>query len=324
MAPRYPAAEWRPLGTQTQPRMTSHDVVCLHTMVGSLDGTDNYFHDSGYGGTESHFGVGHEGRTIQWQDISHTADANLDGKYRVLSIETADFGPGFPDWNTNDASQVPAWTPAQLERLAHLVAWLCDKATHAECPSSMLCRQHGIPLYAIPNSQPHNRGVGWHRQGVDSSPLYQYGYRVPGGEKWSQATGKVCPGDRRIAQIPGIIARARQIAAGQSAPTPTPPVEDDDMQYSIVGDAGRGGPAYAVSPVSFTAISGTTFATLHQNGFCKYEINMLPTAEFDDLKAFVGRNVTNLATNLDEMIDDEGILETAQEIAASLNPPTPA
>ena len=35
----YPRAEHRPLGTQTEPRMTGHDVVCLHTMVGFLAST---------------------------------------------------------------------------------------------------------------------------------------------------------------------------------------------------------------------------------------------------------------------------------------------
>ena len=40
---RYPAAEYRPLGVQTEPRMAGHDVVCLHTMVGYLSSTDRYF-----------------------------------------------------------------------------------------------------------------------------------------------------------------------------------------------------------------------------------------------------------------------------------------
>ena len=54
----------------------------------------------GYQGTESHFGVGGrwggdakaglDGTVWQWQDLLYTADANLDGAWDVISIETAD------------------------------------------------------------------------------------------------------------------------------------------------------------------------------------------------------------------------------------------
>ncbi len=57
----YPAAVHKPLGPQTEPRMTGHDIVCLHTMAGYLSSTDRYFraaNGAGYIGTESHFGVG--------------------------------------------------------------------------------------------------------------------------------------------------------------------------------------------------------------------------------------------------------------------------
>ena len=241
MAPRY--GEWRPLGPQTQPRMGAHDIFCLHTMVGSLLGTDAYFKQNGYGGTESHWGVGDTGRVFQWQDITHTADANLDGKYRVLSVETSDYGESFGSWNTSDASQVPPWTDAQCEALAALMEWACRKSTHAECPPSFLCHQQGIPLEAIPDTKPGRRGIGWHRQGVDSSPLYQHGYRVLGGERWSTATGKVCPGSRRIAQIPGIIARARVLAS--PAPVAPPVQEDDDMPKPYLMN--DGGAQYVVA-----------------------------------------------------------------------------
>ena len=38
----YPGAAYKPLGPQTEPRMTGHDVVCLHTMVGYLSSTGVY------------------------------------------------------------------------------------------------------------------------------------------------------------------------------------------------------------------------------------------------------------------------------------------
>ena len=88
MARRYHAATWRPLGPQTQPPMRSHDLICVHTMVGSLTGTDAYFRDGGYGGTESHFGTGGNGeRPLQWQDLAFTADAanTTPSKYTVIA-----------------------------------------------------------------------------------------------------------------------------------------------------------------------------------------------------------------------------------------------
>jgi len=45
------------------------------------------------------------------------------------------------------------------------------------------------------------------------------GYMAAGAEQWSTAQGKVCPGNRRIAQIPQIITRAQQI----TTPSPTMP-----------------------------------------------------------------------------------------------------
>jgi hypothetical protein len=181
-----PGVPWRPLASNwaSQPALSAHHIVCLHTMVGSLSSTENYFRLEGYGGAESHFGVGHDGTIYQWQDTSRRADANLDGNDRIISIETADMGTGFSSWS---GTNVPPWTEAQLNALARILAWC-----HAE---------HGIPLKLIPNSAQSSRGVGYHRQGVDP-------WRCSSCELWSTAYGKICPGDRRIAQLPTVIARA--------------------------------------------------------------------------------------------------------------------
>ena len=221
----YPRAEHRPLGTQTEPRMAGHDVVCLHTMVGYLSSTDRYFRSgngAGYQGTESHFGVGGkwggdavaglDGTVWQWQDLAHQADANLGGNPTTISIETAD----------NAARPIQPWTPAQVESLAQLVAWLCARTTHADCPPSWTCHREGIPLALIPDTLPGRRGIGYHRQGCDP-------WRVEGGVRWSPSTGKDCPTQARIDQIPAIIARAKAITAAKRPPTPTPPQEDDPM-----------------------------------------------------------------------------------------------
>lgn len=187
---------WRPLAANwaAQPRMAAHDIICLHTMAGSLAGTDSFFRQNGYGGAESHFGVGHDGTVYQWQDTLYRADANLNGNSRIVSIETADTGPGFDRWlGTN----VPAWTDDQVDALAKLIA--------------AICRAHDIPCALIPDSKGSRRGVGYHRLGIDP-------WRVSGGEVWSSARGKICPGDRRIAQVPAVVAAARRILNGDNDP----------------------------------------------------------------------------------------------------------
>ena len=57
MQVQYPSASWRPLGTQSEPRITPR-ILVFHTMVGYLKSTDSLFRGQGYTGTESHFGVG--------------------------------------------------------------------------------------------------------------------------------------------------------------------------------------------------------------------------------------------------------------------------
>src|SRR3989304_10275314 len=81
---KYPGGAWKPLGTQSEPAMTGHHLVIVHTMVGYLDSTDGMFRQGGYDGTESHFGVGGAGgrgagrglagAVWAWQDLGHGAD----------------------------------------------------------------------------------------------------------------------------------------------------------------------------------------------------------------------------------------------------------
>lgn len=203
---RYPKATFRPLATvQTQPRMQRHDVICLHTMVGTLTGTDSMFHAHGWQGTESHFGVGgkwgdgRDGEVIQWQDTDFTADANLDGNHRVISIETGDNFPG-------RASDIQPWTPKQLDAIVELTAWLC--------------RTHDVPAVQIHDSRPDRRGIGVHRLGIDP-------WRRPDGEHWSTKRGKECPSDARISQVPEIVDRVAKLLK-----TPTTTQESDDVSFT--------------------------------------------------------------------------------------------
>lgn len=227
MATLYPRAEFDPLGPQTARRLVTHDIVCLHTMAGSFAGTDSLFHRNGYQGTESHFGLAGSGRLVQWQDLDFQADANRDGNHRCISIETADRGETFPDWSGSD---VPAWTPAQVGVLVDLVGWLCDT--------------YGIPKVLVPDSRPGRRGIAYHRMGVPHStgdPDAPGGpWLRPGGERWTDSVGKVCPGDRRIAQLREIVIPRLQ---GDPGIPVTPPPEEDDM-FTFTGP---GRPVYFVA-----------------------------------------------------------------------------
>jgi len=195
MTVAYPMGKLRLLGNQTQPKMRSHDIICLHTMVGYLTSTDTMFKANGYGGLESHFGVGGkwgpdagkslDGTVYQWQDPTYTADANLDGNHRVISIETADNAP-------RSADDIEPWTQRQLDAIVDLVAWLC--------------KRYDIPAELIKDTKPGRRGIAYHRQGCrHSQGLGVPGFLVAGGEKWSASVGKVCPGTRRIAQLQNIV-----------------------------------------------------------------------------------------------------------------------
>jgi hypothetical protein len=195
--PIYPNARYRPLDrTQKQAPMASHDLVILHTMVGNLTGTNAYFMANGWTGTESHFGVGgpwgdnRDGEIIQWQDTRYRADAQLEGNHRAISIETGDNAPA-------SAADVKPWTPAQLAALVDIITWCC--------------KTYDIPPVLVPDSKPGRRGIAYHRQGCEHSRGVGAvaGFLVPGGERWSNAVGKECPGPQRIAQIPGIVARVK-------------------------------------------------------------------------------------------------------------------
>lgn len=187
MATKIAGTTYRPLGSQTEPKMTAHDIICLHTMVGYLTSTDAMFKQNGYSGTESHFGIGGiwgsdrdknlDGVVYQWQDLEYTADANLDGNWHVVSIETADNAP-------KAAKDLAAWTPKQCAAIIKLVASLCKK--------------YNIPAVLIADTKRGRRGIAYHRQGCDP-------WRVDGGELWSNAFGKECPGTARIKQISEVI-----------------------------------------------------------------------------------------------------------------------
>lgn len=146
------------------------------------------------GGNSWHFYLPRSGPAIQYIDLDRCAYAQLDGNATMVSWES--------QGGVINADGEP-WTDNQVEWGARILAHLSET--------------EGVPLQVMPDSLPTSRGLGYHRLGIDP-------WRVPGGEKWSSAFGKLCPGAAKIAQIPRIVARAKQIT--------NPAPEEDDLPFT--------------------------------------------------------------------------------------------
>jgi hypothetical protein len=193
------------LGRSLSTTKLVHDIVCYHTMVGTLAGSLSW--SSNVGQTYWHFGLNAQGTMRQCQDLRFKSAANLNGNWHVIPIETSDRNESV--WPL--AWEPRPWTQAQLDRLVQLTVWLC--------------KRFNIPPVLIPDTKPGRRGLAYHRQGIDP-------WRVSGGEKWSNSTGKTCPTDPRIAQINNyIIPKVK--AAMNVIPTP-PPVPDTDPAAAML------------------------------------------------------------------------------------------
>ncbi len=171
-----------------------------HTIVGGASGCIAMFQRNGYGGSNSHFVIAGDGTVTQLVDTKYRANCQVDGNWRFISTEHEDMGKLFPDWNTNNADNVPAFTDAQIDAQIDLDVWLAGI--------------YDYPIRLMQSSLTSERGIGYHKLGCD--PI-----RVSGGEKWSSSYGKGCPGPKRIDQlktlvIPGIQKRLAP------APIPTP------------------------------------------------------------------------------------------------------
>ena len=189
--PRMPGAVW--LGEMSPERpMDRYDIVCVHTIVGFAPAH------------AAHFSVRANGVIQQSRDTKYRSGANLDGNHRVIAIENEDHGDLFPNWT---GSNVPSLTEAQVEANAKILRWAHET--------------HGIPLQLCPDSRPTSRGLAYHRQGIDGNfGGLAFPGRVEGGEVWTEHFGKVCPGDRRIAQLPDILRLAKETDM---------PLTDDDV-----------------------------------------------------------------------------------------------
>lgn len=211
MQTRYPGAEWRPLGAQSEPLIGTPRILVFHTMVGGLRGTDAMFRREGYDGTESHFGVGGpwdgpslDGAVWQWQDLDRQADAQAAGNAYCTSIETSDGGDPNREWSLK-----------QLQSLIQLGAWWC--------------RQTGAKPILV--SGLGQRGIGYHSQFTDWNPN---AHTCPNPTRIAQLRDLVIPGIARALTPTGPIvvpaSTTKAPAVGRYLRYVTPPMSGDDVK----------------------------------------------------------------------------------------------
>lgn len=200
---RYPGALWRPISRNYGGRRSSTRGVILHVAVSESSSLRGWFNDP-RSGASSHLYVRRDGTLEQYVDMRYTAWTSGSGSATTIGVETQGMGSG-------------KWTPQQVEALAQIVAW-----AH---------REFGVLLRVMTSSKASERGVGYHALGVPATSTQKTrGISKTGGQLWSKAVGKTCPGPERIKQVPEIVARAKQIVAGvKGATTSTGTENEDDM-----------------------------------------------------------------------------------------------
>lgn len=179
--------------------------LVLHTAV------SNSSHLRPTGTVRWHHYLNKEGKLYQYFDHNVSAacqrdgnrwyDSNQDRYEGFISLESWD-GAGtsvWPDYNTNHSGG-PAWNKAQVDSIVKLIVFLN--------------KQYGVPI--VKATGPQGAGIGFHRQFTGKGDDI----------RWN--TSHACPGNKRAAQVPGIIAAAKKLAAlPVTPPKPKPPVEDD-------------------------------------------------------------------------------------------------
>ena len=162
------------------------NAVILHVAVSESATLQGWFNNP-QARASSHFYVRRDGTIEQYIAINLISWAGVQSDKRAISVETQGMGHG-------------AWTPQQVSAIQRIIRY-CQSVY----PS--------IPSRVMKSSKASETGIGWHALGVPATQTQKL-RRVSqtGGELWSGAVGKICPGPDRIKQIPGLV-------AGLSGPT---------------------------------------------------------------------------------------------------------
>ena len=210
---------WDPVAGRSKQAIKPR-LMTIHTAV--VDAQDIYGPRLGPGRTHSHFFNPRSGKLRQHQEINRQAFADGGGNPYCVSVEHWDGYPrGAPGYWKN-SGDVPPLTDSQIENDARLFAYL-------------------VQNFGLPNriATPGNvTGLGWHRLGIagnfgkfDANDRKTWS-RAQTGLNFSNARGKLCPGDRRIGQIPEIFARAQEYLTGKKTSRPvTPPASTSSVYY---------------------------------------------------------------------------------------------
>jgi hypothetical protein len=196
---RCPFAQQRILPENATQRRIIPRTVILHTAVDGPGNTDlaAYFAQPSIK-AESHFYVTWQGAIVQMMDTEIEADANGSADAFAISVETEDN-------SANRGSDILPWQPAQLDALVRLADWCCVT--------------HHIPRRRSTSARlPDAAGIAYHSQ-----PMRER-FDGTAHNPWTAYQGKTCPGDARVAQYPGVVARV-------AATNTPPPAGDDDVPY---------------------------------------------------------------------------------------------
>lgn len=184
---------------------TVKSAVVLHTSASNKKTQYAFFNDPD-SQTSCHFHVDSDGIIEQYIDTDYTSWSTYDDNARIISIDT-------------QGSLDDKWSKAQMTSIVKLIKWICDT--------------HKIPVRMMEKSTTQEKGIGWHRIGIDgdfpSEGLLRGREQRGGGEKWSTESGEKCPGDERILQMPSIIesVKAMDIASKASKITSLKSIEID-------------------------------------------------------------------------------------------------
>lgn len=203
----YPGAVKKPISINYTKRVTTKTCVILHTSASLSSSLHGWFSNQS-AKASSHFYIRMDGVVEQYLDTKHISWANASANSRSVTIETEGLG--------NEK-----WTPAQLESIKKVLKWSCA--------------EHNIPVRQMNSSAASEKGIGWHRLGIDgnfpSSGILRGRNQRGTGEVWSSSRGKVCPGSLRIEQIPALIA-----SMGATTPPPVvkPPTPESSKSWPYV------------------------------------------------------------------------------------------
>ena len=185
-----PGALYKPIARHnTGALMAAYNRVNVHVAVSEAS---SLFATFSLAVNCSHFYVRKDGVIEQYMDTRFRSKADKDGNDATISIETQ--GGVFN-------AQGEPWTAAQVAAIARIFAW--SVATHG-------IKEQLATSSALGEA---SKGLSWHRLGVDGNfpalPSILAGRKQRGGGMYySTSTGKICPGDAKIQQIPSILGQA--------------------------------------------------------------------------------------------------------------------